>query len=90
MLHQIFIGVLYTITSYIKKTKRESTNVCLLSSSQVKVETLVAVYFEQNVIPFSLMKLVMKSQIVETFGYHFCKHIVYMENITVLNNKIVD
>ena len=62
----------------------------LLSFSQVKVKTLVAVYFEQNVIPFSLMKLVMKSQIVETFGYHFCKHIVYMENITVLNNKIVD
>ena len=36
------------------------------------------------------MKLVMKNQIVETFGYHFCKHIVYIENITVLNNKIVD
>ena len=62
----------------------------LLSFSQVKVKTLVAVYFEQNVIPFSLMKLVMKNQIVETFDYHFCKHIVYIENITVLNNKIVD
>ena len=36
------------------------------------------------------MKLVMKNQIVETFGYHFCKHIVYIENITALNNKIVD
>ena len=79
-----------SITIYVKKTKKESTNVSLLSFSQVKVKTLVAVYFEQTVIPFSLMKLVMKNQIVETFGYHFCKHIVYIENITVLNNKIVD
>ena len=32
----------------------------------------------------------MKNQIVETFGYNFCKHIIYIGNITVLNNKIVD
>ena len=34
-------------------------------------------------------ELVTKTRILRTFGYHFCKHIVYMQNITILYNKIV-